>query len=259
MHICKAYHHLNGGFRAIAAGSKKWANGSVLPISFLNGSKAQQDQVKNVAKKWLDNTNLSFNWVKKDGVVRIKFDAADGSWSYIGTDALTIHKSKPTMNFGWLDEAVILHEFGHLFGLGHEHQNNGIKWNREQVIKDLSGPPNNWNIATIESNVFAPFEDAQLLKTPFDPKSVMLYYFPPSWTDDGKGTQENGLLSAYDKEMASGLYPMQALDFATARLIFESDTDLIGYRQLNRLARLLKLDTEQNNLLLRRAIIKAIQ
>jgi hypothetical protein len=38
--------------------------------------------------------------------------------------------------------------------LQHEHQNpsGGIQWNREAVIADLSGPPNNWKIEMIENN-----------------------------------------------------------------------------------------------------------
>jgi hypothetical protein len=40
---------------------------------------------------------------------------------------------------------------------GHEHQNpdTPIDWNRVAVIADLSGPPNNWDEATIESNIEA--------------------------------------------------------------------------------------------------------
>ena len=68
------------------------------------------------------------------------------------------------MNFGWLDEAVVLHEFGHAIGLAHEHQNpdKGIKWNEDAVIRDLSGPPNNWDVATIRHNVLNKYAHDQI-------------------------------------------------------------------------------------------------
>jgi hypothetical protein len=55
----------------------------------------------------------------------------------------------------------VLHEFGHALGLVHEHQHpaGGIQWNRPQVLRDLSGPPNNWPLDVIEQNVFKPFEE----------------------------------------------------------------------------------------------------
>jgi len=56
----------------------------------------------------------------------------DGSWSHIGTEANEIEPRQPTMNLGWLsgltdavsdtERGVILHEFGHVLGLLHEHQ-----------------------------------------------------------------------------------------------------------------------------------------
>ena len=61
--------------------------------------------------------------------IRIGFDSSDGAWSYIGTD--------------YIDRGTILHKFGHTLGLIHEHQSpasGGFQWNREEVIKCLSGP-----------------------------------------------------------------------------------------------------------------------
>lgn len=47
---------------------------------------------------------------------------------------------------------VVLQEFGHLVGLTHEHFNlkgGGIECNRDAVIRNLSGPPNNRDADTI--------------------------------------------------------------------------------------------------------------
>jgi hypothetical protein len=105
------------------------------------------------------------------------------------------------MNLGWQDEGVVLHEFGHAVGLIHEHQNPeaGIKWNRENVIRDLSDPPNNWDLATIEHNIFQAYAREQINGTSLDKKSIMLYAIPADWTLDGFQSEPNEVLSEVDK------------------------------------------------------------
>ena len=82
---------------------------------------------------------------------------------------------------------VVLHEFGHALGLIHEHQNpeNAIVWNRDAVIRDLSGPPNNWSLPVIESNMFEQYAKAEVLGTPVDKDSIMMYPIPKNWTSNG--------------------------------------------------------------------------
>ena len=83
------------------------------------------------------------------------FDSSDGAWSYVGTDNRGIPLDQPTMNLGFMDGGTAGHEFGHAIGMAHEHQNpaGGIEWNEDVVIRDLSGPPNNWTEAMIRHNV----------------------------------------------------------------------------------------------------------
>ena len=153
-----------GRTRALSPIGKLWPNGSVLQIRFMGGTTAQHDIVKQYAPLWTEHANLNFDFNNAPNAdIRIAF-ADDGAWSYIGTDAKGIHVSQPTMNFGWLDEAVVLHEFGHAIGLGHEHQNpdGGIQWNEDNVICDLSGPPNTWDIATIRHNVLSKYTHDQI-------------------------------------------------------------------------------------------------
>jgi hypothetical protein len=121
------------------------------------------------------------------------------------------------MNYGWLtpdsteDEVnrVVLHEFGHALGLIHEHQNpaGGIKWNRDAVIRDLSGPPNNWDLETIEHNMFRAVEKQESNYTSLDPQSIMMYSLPSRWTLDGFSVGLNNGLSAKDKEFIRQQYP----------------------------------------------------
>jgi len=197
--------------RAALLAAKRWPTGSTLRIRFMGGDEQQHDVVRQYAPQWCQHANLTLEFNDHpQAEIRIAF-ADDGAWSYIATDALEIPADAPTMNFGWLDEGVVLHEFGHALGLIHEHQNpaGGIQWNRENVIRDLSGPPNYWDLATIEHNIFATYSQDLVNGTTFDPESVMLYSFPADWTVDGFHSEPNDVLSDTDRSFiaSDGAYP----------------------------------------------------
>lgn len=200
-----------GRTRAISPIGKLWPNGTSLHIAFLGGNADQHQAVKRFAPKWTRFANLTFDFDgSANADIRIAFED-DGAWSYIGTDAKGIAHDEPTMNFGWLDEAVVLHEFGHAIGLAHEHQNpeGGIRWNEAAVIRDLSGPPNYWDEATIRHNVLNKYTHDQINGTEFDPKSIMLYSFPAEWTRNGFQSEPNENLSPTDESFVSSnrMYP----------------------------------------------------
>jgi hypothetical protein len=189
---------------------KAWPNGSRLRVRFLGGSSAQRELAMEQADWWTPHANLSFvasNDV--DAEIRIAFDSNDGAWSFLGTDCLGIPRSQPTMNLGFQDGGTSAHEFGHTIGLGHEHQNpeGGIEWNQAEVIRDLSGPPNNWTPDQIRRNVLDKYAVDHVRGTRFDPHSVMLYFFPARWTVNGVGTDANEVLSDTDKAFAALMYP----------------------------------------------------
>jgi hypothetical protein len=199
--------------RAVVADIRKlWPNGATLRVKFLEGSQAQRAKALGDANAWKNHANLLFVASgDADSEIRVTFDPGLGAWSYIGTDALGIARSEPTMNLGFDDGGTYGHEFGHAIGLGHEHQNpaGGIEWNEAEVIRDLSGPPNNWDQATIQHNVLKKYEVNHYLRgTAFDPSSIMLYAFPGRWTRNmPNGTSFNAVLSDKDKQFAKELYP----------------------------------------------------
>lgn len=94
----------------------------------------------------------------------------------------------------------------------HEHQNpigGGIEWNTATVIKDLSGPPNNWDSQTIETNVLEKYDEDHYNGTEWDPDSIMQYFYPDSWVKDGQGQTENQNLSDRDIQFLSQeMYPV---------------------------------------------------
>lgn len=204
--------------RGVMLKSAKWPDRSVIRIRFLEGSPELQRRVRKVAEEWDQLANLTFSFdQRKPSDVRIAFQPGKGSWSYLGTMCRSIAEPDPTMNFGWLtDESsdeevrrVVLHEFGHLLGLTHEHFNvkgGGIQWNRDAVFRDLSGPPNNWSREQIEQNMFQQFKNSEIFATLMDRASIMMYPIPASWTLDGMSIGFNSQLSEQDRKFVQDMY-----------------------------------------------------
>jgi len=205
--------------RAALLNEFKWAPGTTVTVGFMEGDPGLQQRVAAVAQEWtgpqMANLTLSFD----DGTdtdVRIAFVQGDGSWSYLGTMCQQIAAGESTMNYGWLtpdsDDAelrrVVLHEFGHALGLIHEHHNpdHAIAWNRAAVIADLSKPPNIWDEATIENNIFKKYDPSEVTGTPVDRGSIMMYPIPASWTTDGFSAGMNGELSQTDVDFIRSAY-----------------------------------------------------
>ena len=110
--------------RAVVPRNKQWQNGETLKIAFKGGTTEQQDMVRQLAPEWCEYANLKFEFTTQpSATIRVSFDPNDGAWSYIGKDNLEIPVGAATLNLGWQDKGVILHEFGHMVGFAHEHQN----------------------------------------------------------------------------------------------------------------------------------------
>jgi hypothetical protein len=189
-------------------GLKLWAIGATLRVRFLGGSPAQHEAAERAARLWTEHANLGFEFEDvEDAEIRIGFDPNEGSWAYVGTDALGISKGDPTMNLGVFDEYSFLHEFGHVLGLIHENNSPHaeLPWDKQEVYADLMGPPNNWSRATVDRNLL--YEATGIEYRAFDPDSIMMYSFPAKWFTDREARGGKQELSQSDKEFVRKLYP----------------------------------------------------
>lgn len=201
-----------GRVRAIAPRGKTWINGSTLRVRFMGGTPSQQALVRQQAAWWTQVANLKLEFNNAPNAeIRISFDPADGAWSWIGTECKSIPLDDATMNLGFLDGGTTAHEFGHAIGLAHEHQSpaGGIQWKEDVVIAEMAQAPNFWDEETTRHNILRRYSADQVNGTEFDPKSIMLYFFPAEWTVNGVGTNATEVLSALDKQFVAGakMYP----------------------------------------------------
>lgn len=214
----------SGMSRAALVNKNKWPKASTINVAFLDSHSDPtiHQKIKNTVKAWTapDTARLRFVFVRdaSKADIRISFKSK-GSWSTIGTSCKSVPKTQATMNYGWLKSStppvelrrVVLHEFGHALGLIHEHQNpaGGIPWNKPAVYKALSGPPNNWDQATIDRNMFAVWADAAETNfTAVDQKSIMMYPIPKEWVSDPAfAVGLNTDLSTTDRVFIKNQYP----------------------------------------------------
>ncbi len=190
----------------------------VLKIRFMDGDTAVHRRVKACANTWSKYANLKFDFGDyNDADLRVSFKMP-GSWAYIGTDALEVPKSLPTINLGWLSkdspqseiDRVVLHEFGHVMGCIHEHQNPAadIPWDKPAVFafyKQTQG----WGEDEVETNIFKRYSASETNFSAFDLKSIMLYAIDERLTVGKYSTFWNYALSPTDKEFIGRIYPFE--------------------------------------------------
>ena len=234
----------DGNYRAAFYKTKLWPKDHVIRVKFFGGKEWQQVWVKKVIlEQFSPYCKQRFDFVSnnKQADIRITFDPNGGAWSNLGNDAMLIPSSEPTMNLGWLDPpgtrtqsgtfiwngktytvpageprnsgftngSTVMHEFGHVMGMIHEHQNpkdNKIQWNETAVYNYFGGPPNNWSKQIIYNNILQKYSESQVNGSMYDKSSIMLYFFPSTLTLNGIGTSANRDLSKQDKEWITNAF-----------------------------------------------------
>jgi hypothetical protein len=142
------------------------------------------------------------------------------------------------MNFGWLDlnyndkeeyQRVVKHEFGHMLGAVHEHQNpaaeGSIPWDRDAVYKYYMGPPNNWTREEVDNNIFEKYSTTRTQYSQFDKDSIMLYSISNKLTIGDYEVPLNTNISEMDKEFMNTIYPFtikQVIPIALGKTVITS-------------------------------------
>ena len=210
-----------GGRRAVVEKHHLWDTGDTLRIRFLDGDPTVQQKVTAVAKEWLQYVNLRFEFGDDPNAeIRISFAQKGTSWSWVGTVARGIDKAKPTMNYGWLTPTtsdreyhrVVLHEFGHAIGMGHEHESptaTSIPWDKTAVYAYYLRT-NGWGTNQVDIQVLNRYSVSETNFTAFDPESIMLYPIPDELTIGSYSVGWNTQLSATDKSFMGAKYPKQS-------------------------------------------------
>ncbi len=207
--------------RAAVERLKLWENGRTLRVKYLDGLGDVQEKVTAIAKEWEQVTNLTLKFVASGAAeIRISFLDEGFSWSTVGTDALTVPSSQPTMNYGWLQpntspreyERVVRHEFGHALGMIHEHQNPAaegqIPWDKPKVYAYYA--QQGWTKEDVDFNIFQTYEEDLTNHTEFDPTSIMQYAVPDSLTIGSFSIGWNTTLSDLDRDFMRRQYPKAA-------------------------------------------------
>jgi len=208
--------------------TKQWGARAVITVAFRGGSNELRQKIADTAAIWEAQGAVTFDfgkpgafreWTSRDqnyaANVRIAFDKA-GDYSLVGRasiDRTVVAPNHASMNLQdfdgrrRFDKAVVLHEFGHVLGFLHEHQNpkggcaaelryaddpgyaatkdpsgeliNDSQGRRPGVYSWFAGKPNEWSHDRVDRNVkILETNSSKYQFGPYDPQSIMRYSFP---------------------------------------------------------------------------------
>jgi len=108
---------------------------------------------------------------------------------------------------------VIVHEFGHLLGMIHEHSRADVpfNWNKNAVYAALGQPPNSWSHSMVDDQVFTPIQTDAFNGSAYDKNSIMHYYFQPDFFSPPFDVPHTYKLSDLDTVWINHKYPGKAL------------------------------------------------
>ena len=200
--------------------TKMWTVGQVIRVKFMDSlSSTLRLRIEKAAREWELYANVRLQFVRRGKAeIRIGLNPREGSWSYMGRDALYLDSLSKTMNFGWFTDRTpdyeirrtTLHEFGHALGLIHEHQNplQNIQWDVEKVYTYYA-QSQGWSRQDVDQNLFRKYSSSQTQFCRYDPLSIMHYSVPKQLTLDGFEVRWNYLLSVEDKSFIGRMYPFK--------------------------------------------------
>lgn len=204
--------------KAVGVKEKFWKNGDTIRIKFLNGEMALQEKVKEYAACWLEYANIYFEYVAAgdSADVKVSFDLDNKylSWATIGTDCRLVPQDESSLNFFNLGQetetgkkAEILRGFGHVLGLGYEHQHPDcpMEFADELDIADEYG-------LTLDEvqELIQQYTSEQIKDTVYDPASIMTIAVPRLLLTRPTriyATSRNIDLSEMDKAFIARIYP----------------------------------------------------
>lgn len=197
----------------------------MITISLRGGAAQTQEHIKEIASEWLECANVQFQYVADWRAADVRIDIVqpgEGAWSLVGSDRRSIATDEPTMQLD-LDGDVfevhvkgsILHEFGHMLGAVHEHQqpHTLILWDIPAILVDHP----DWTREDVDRNYLKKYQ-WNMSATAYDRFSIMHYPVPSRWTQDGYSVPFNTKLSDKDKEKMREMYP------ASTRAMLRNDS-----------------------------------
>ena len=251
--------------RGVADLLRLWPANSELQLCFWDGDDELRKLFVDVIQRWLPGTSIQVDYgpapryrdcsPTSPSDIRVAFKLG-GNWSFVGTESLTYNRTSASLNIGDaamgsladLDraalEGVMLHEFGHALGLQHEHQSPEAHCNEEfdyPKIYQYAAAVWGWSKEKVDKNMKALAAGPRWLTTPYDPHSVMHYYFKDWMFKQGSAATcfvgHNQVLSATDKELIRRVYPAS---IAAQDRVLQDRADAAGAALAS-----LKLDTAQ--------------
>jgi len=165
---------------------------------------------------WAAWANVRFVESATNPQVRID-RAADGYWSYLGTDVLHIAAGQPTMNLQGFTMStpdsefhrVIRHETGHTLGFPHEHMRKEIvdRIDPEKAIASFMASQG-WSRQQVIDQVLTPLDNSALIATAHaDINSIMCYWLPADVMKDGIAVSGGTNIDSQDAQFAAKVYP----------------------------------------------------